>query len=471
MNPSHSMSTYCLISNGDLHFLPYNHNHNNHIPHTSDTTTTTVPNENENETDNDCSYPLQQHTKFTTPCLYSSFLNSKTVSSLSATPNVASYSGTGISISSSSLSDLSIDEEGADSQVAQLLNNYCTHAIYLPDYYIEPSNPIQQSEEIKKMLFKIFPHWNSNDHVQITRLTGGITNMLLECTRTDNSNPTVIEKVLVRTYGRGTNLIIDRDREFVSQLVINSVGLAPPIHARFGNGLVYGYISGRSLDYDELSSPLLYPLIASKLGQWHSAIKLSLIDDSLSKLKKRFHDKSTPAMPPKCSDLWSLTSHWIEICPEIEGLIKVCNDNKDIQQLMITHTTDNKNNNSSNNNNNSVRSILKAELDWVQSQISSKSPVVASHSDLLSGNIIIPNDISEALQNGSEATENLLNNKYSQGDQSPINFIDYEYMIKAPRAFDISNHFMEWQGFNCDKDLIPKPDINNKVMRIWCLNQ
>ncbi|GMG49960.1 unnamed protein product [Ambrosiozyma monospora] len=41
-------------------------------------------------------------------------------------------------------------------------------------------------------------------------------------------------------------------------------------------------------------------------------------------------------------------------------------------------------------------------------------------------------------------------------------------MIKAPRAFDISNHFMEWQGFNCDKDLIPKPDINNKVMRIWC---
>ena len=54
------------------------------------------------------------------------------------------------------------------------------------------------------------------------------------------------EPVLIRVYGHGTNLIIDRHREFISHLILNSIGLAPPVFARFKNGLVYGYLDGRS---------------------------------------------------------------------------------------------------------------------------------------------------------------------------------------------------------------------------------
>ena len=31
----------------------------------------------------------------------------------------------------------------------------------------------------------------------------------------------------------------------------------------------------------------------------------------------------------------------------------------------------------------------------------------------------------------------------------------------------MANHFMEWQGFDCDKSKIPKPEISNEILRLW----
>jgi ethanolamine kinase len=36
-----------------------------------------------------------------------------------------------------------------------------------------------------------------------------------------------------------------------------------------------------------------------------------------------------------------------------------------------------------------------------------------------------------------------------------VNFIDYEYATPSPAAFDISNHFAEWGGFDCEHHLLP----------------
>lgn len=47
----------------------------------------------------------------------------------------------------------------------------------------------------------------------------------------------------------------------------------------------------------------------------------------------------------------------------------------------------------------------------------------------------------------------------SHGTKSPaietVNFIDYEYATPSPAAFDISNHFAEWGGFDCDHGALP----------------
>ena len=36
-----------------------------------------------------------------------------------------------------------------------------------------------------------------------------------------------------------------------------------------------------------------------------------------------------------------------------------------------------------------------------------------------------------------------------------VSFIDYEYATPSPAAFDISNHFAEWGGFDCEHQLLP----------------
>jgi len=36
-----------------------------------------------------------------------------------------------------------------------------------------------------------------------------------------------------------------------------------------------------------------------------------------------------------------------------------------------------------------------------------------------------------------------------------VSFIDYEYAVPSPAAFDIANHFAEWGGFACDFSVLP----------------
>lgn len=428
LSDTESNSSYCLLSNGDLHFLPY-----------SSTPQSLLIPQNSN-------YPI-----------YSSFLNNKTVSSFDS-----SHSSL-INVNNSNNNNIQSND---NNPIIKLLENYRSHAIYLPNHFIPLDEDDDQNNKIKSLLLNIFTHWDQFENISIKKLTGGITNMLLECTYKDpDSNE--LEIVLVRTYGNGTDLIIDRDREFVSHLVLNSLTLAPAIHARFGNGLVYGYIEGRSLKHDELSDDILYPLIASKLGCLHRSADINIIDDSLGKLKQRFNtDEFNDNVENKNSqnindNIWSVLLDWTKKLPYIPAMFELCQKNKDIlasPDVLDPFPTSN------DEFANVLQSILINEIQWLKSQIGLSSVSVISHNDLLSGNVIIPSldDIS-------------LIKSFQKFDSNPISFIDYEYMMPAPRAFDIANHFMEWQGFDCDKAKIPKFTYNpetknyeNETIFNWC---
>jgi len=64
---------------------------------------------------------------------------------------------------------------------------------------------------------------------------------------------------------------------------------------------------------------------------------------------------------------------------------------------------------------------------------------VFGHCDLLSANVIIPED--------SAITQYELNHH--------ISFIDYEFAMPCPAAFDLANHFCEWGGFECNYEMLP----------------
>lgn len=80
---------------------------------------------------------------------------------------------------------------------------------------------------------------------------------------------------------------------------------------------------------------------------------------------------------------------------------------------------------------------MAAEVDAVEAACAAAaSPVVFSHNDLLSGNILI-------LQRPG------FDPKAPDLD-GPLTVIDFEYGAYTHRGFDFGNHFNEYAGFECD---------------------
>jgi ethanolamine kinase len=87
---------------------------------------------------------------------------------------------------------------------------------------------------------------------------------------------------------------------------------------------------------------------------------------------------------------------------------------------------------------------------------------VFAHCDLLSGNVIIePSNSSASPSRRSSAS--------SASDEpeaaATVSFIDYEYATPAPASFDISNHFAEWGGFDCDYSAMPTRSTRRAFLR------
>ena len=51
---------------------------------------------------------------------------------------------------------------------------------------------------------------------------------------------------------------------------LSKAGFCPPVYGTFNNGLVYGFVPGRTLSLDDAADPHLAQLIARKMAQLHS---------------------------------------------------------------------------------------------------------------------------------------------------------------------------------------------------------
>lgn len=260
--------------------------------------------------------------------------------------------------------------------------------------------------------------------------------------------------VLIRAYGNGTDTIIDRDREFATHQHLHSKNLAPQLYARFGNGLVYAYLPGRSVDYTLLSHPDVTVAVARRLAEWHSKLDAHEIESQIIALKKQYSKKqsinntsssslssstsASAATPAFTKTFWDLLESWIKAIPT---------------DIIKSHTQDE----------------LLAELSWIKQEIGQKGgPMVVAHCDLLAGNVIVPPTWTpRSLDKEEEEEEGEVKQHKKSHPPLEISFIDYEYAMASPRAFDIANHFMEWQGFDCIKELIPEPKPDNAVIRGW----
>jgi ethanolamine kinase len=280
------------------------------------------------------------------------------------------------------------------------------------------------------------PTWKESEgEVEIVRFTDGITNTLSKATKklpgkSESENDD--GAVLMRAYGNGTEVLINRDREMRAHSLLASMGLAPPLLARFENGLMYRFVQGDVCTPEDLRKPEVYRAVAKLLGQWHGSLPISAItstpdldDDAQRKHCGLENGKHTRPMP----NIWSVMQQWIDALP---------NNTKEEKER---------------------NKVLNTELAELSARFGETPGLdgkdyIFSHCDLLSGNVIMQKP------SGVDASG-------SSRKDMPVSFIDYEYSTPGPAAFDISNHFAEWAGFDCEHEFVPTKSQRRDFLRYY----
>lgn len=227
------------------------------------------------------------------------------------------------------------------------------------------------------------------------------------------------DSVLMRAYGNNTDILIDRDREATSHLTCAEHDLAPPLLARFKNGLLYRYIPGDVCTPQDLIDENVWRPVARRLGKWHATLPISVVSavngNGAPSTNGRPRDLSERKPGP---NIWTVIHKWIEALPQETAKQQA---RKAFLLEELAHSFH--------------------ELDNTDGP--GHQGFVFGHCDLLSANVI--------------------KTGFEQGQQS-VAFIDYEYAVTCPAAFDIANHFAEWGGYDCDYNMLPSKSIRHEFL-------
>ncbi|CAG4940598.1 unnamed protein product [Colias eurytheme] len=237
---------------------------------------------------------------------------------------------------------------------------------------------------IYSILEEIRPNWRP-ENIKFKIFTDGITNKLVACEINNNTDESE-NIVLVRIYGNKTDLLIDRTAEVRNITTLHKLNLAPEIYGVFKNGLAYQYYPGVTLNIDSVIDEKISAMVAKQMAKMHK-VELD------KKIKKE-------------SMIWDKIEQFLALLPEPfsdpSKQTRFANSFGTITRLRIEFER------------------LKSHL------ITTESPIVFAHNDLLLGNVI-----------------------YNENNGT-VSFIDYEYAAYNYQAYDIANHFNEFVGISID---------------------
>ncbi|KAI5281516.1 hypothetical protein KEM54_003237, partial [Ascosphaera aggregata] len=239
-----------------------------------------------------------------------------------------------------------------------------------------------------------------------------------------------------------------------SHALLASRNLAPPLLARFQNGLLYRFLRGRVAQPADLAKPPVYRGVARRLAQWHAALPISSVSryegwshEDVSAVgvvagerKERataqlpVEDQITPLKPRHSGlNIWAVIQKWILALPV------------------------------STKGQRERRKVLQREFEAIVAELDNgeglgDGGLVFSHCDLLSANVIIEPSTDPAIPSPCTTADTTV-------EAETVSFIDYEYATPSPAAFDISNHFAEWGGYNCDYNMLPRRSVRREFIR------
>jgi thiamine kinase-like enzyme len=263
----------------------------------------------------------------------------------------------------------------------------------------------------------------SSQDVRISKLTGGITNSLL-LVEWDSEDVKNTVSIIVRVFGQGTETIIDRR---IENIVFSSLSklqrLQTPIfYGLFTNGRIEGYIPNAiTCEPKDLSDSHLMPSIAEAAAVFHG-IKLDNI-------------------PPDIV-LWQKIDRFFDFA--LNASFDNASENEKFQALRLNHMKDEYD---------AMKSYIRhissrtdGSKSWQLGQEFAMQNVLC-HNDLLCGNILYHETVSERPPSSNEIT-----------------LIDYEYCGYNYLAYDLANHFCEYCGFEYNIDLLPTLDQRKRFL-------
>jgi len=226
------------------------------------------------------------------------------------------------------------------------------------------------------------------DELIIRHISGGLSNLVFSVglpnhARIKGREPSV---TLLRLFGE-EHSTPEQQYKLITETVVFTMlaerNLGPKLHGVFAGGRFEEFIVGHTPSPQEIRAANYSKEIARNLAMVHSMnVPVSKEPTWLGDEMRSYLNKLTP-IRLECVDV-----------DERESAALIANVN------------------------------LRDEVDWVLTFLHSvESPVVFSHNDVNTGNILVRED-------GS--------------DWDPLVFIDYEFAAYNHRAFDIANHFCEW---------------------------
>lgn len=122
----------------------------------------------------------------------------------------------------------------------------------------------------------------------------------------------------MRAYGNNTDILIDRDREAISHLTCTKYGLAPPLLARFKNGLLYRYIPGDVCTPQDLINEHIWRPVARRLGRWHATVPISAVSShaSMNGGPNGNPTKSQLEQRQPSPNIWTVMQRWVKALPQ-----------------------------------------------------------------------------------------------------------------------------------------------------------
>jgi len=136
-------------------------------------------------------------------------------------------------------------------------------------------NQAESQTSALRLILTLRPEWEHEGKIEFVRFTDGITNTLLKVV---NKKPGLSaeevdnDAVLLRAYGQGTDLIIDRVRETQNHELLMQYNLAPKLLARFHNGMLYRFIRGAVTSPADLRRQDIWRAVARRLAEWHAVV-------------------------------------------------------------------------------------------------------------------------------------------------------------------------------------------------------